>query len=272
MKNPLSLLAGVLSVFALVATQNTNAGIVKKSVTYEDNGKKLIGFLAYDDAKTAAGKQPGVLVIPEWWGLNDYAKTRAEQLAELGYVAFAADMYGRGENTEDAKKAGELSSPFYGKSLMPERAKAGLDALIKTGLADESKLAAIGFCFGGSAVETLAYSGAPLRGIVAFHGGPVDAPAEVKGKVKAKFLLLNGGSDPMVPAEAKQALEKSLDAAEIQYQSIDYPGALHAYSNPDADRMAAKNGLTGKIGYNEAAATKSWAEMKAFLSGIFARN
>ncbi|HEY5892999.1 MAG TPA: dienelactone hydrolase family protein [Chthoniobacterales bacterium] len=272
MKNTLGCFASVVALTGLMSLQIANAAIVEKSVTYEHEGVKLIGFLAYDDTKTATGKPPGVLVIPEWWGLNDYVKSRTKQLAELGYVAFAADMYGGAESTTDAGRASQLAGQFYGKALMPERANAGLDALVKTGLADESKLAAIGFCFGGSTVQTLTYSGAPLLGIVSFHGNPVNAPAGIAGKVKTKFLLLNGGADPFVTSADNARLERSLEAAKITYQSINYPGALHAFTNPAADELAAKNGLTGKIGYNEPAAMQSWSAMQVFFGEIFGKD
>ena len=248
---------------------SASAKVVTKPVSYEQGGVKLEGVLAYDDAKTAKGKLPGVLVLPEWWGLTVYPKSRAEQLAGMGYVAFAADMYGAGVTTEDAKKAGELAGGLYGKPLLAERARAGLDQLLKSGLVDPSKVAAIGFCFGGSAAQALAYTGAPLVGIVSFHGGPVNAPADVAGKVHAKFLLLNGAADPMVKTEAKTALEKSLDEAKIDWVSVDYAGALHAFTNADADRLAKAGGLTGAVGYNEAAARRSWKAMQVFFDEVF---
>jgi dienelactone hydrolase len=254
---------------ALLLTASAEAKVVTKQVAYTHAGVQLEGVLAWDDAKTVKGKLPGVLVLPEWWGLTAYPKSRAEQLAGMGYVAFAADMYGAGVTTEDAKKAGELAGPFYGKPLMAERAQAGLDQLLKSGLVDPAKVAAIGFCFGGSAAQALAYTGAPLAGIVSFHGGPVNAPAEAAGKVKAKFLLLNGAVDPMVKPEAKAELEKSLGDAKIDFQSVDYAGALHAFSNPDADAIAGKAGLTGAVGYNEPAARRSWKAMQVFFDEIF---
>jgi dienelactone hydrolase len=261
--------AAALLVAVSSAAPSAEAKIVTKPVAYEQGGVKLEGFLAYDDAKTADGKLPGVLVLPEWWGLTAYPKARAEQLAGMGYVAFAADMYGAGVTTDDAKKAGELAAPFYGKPLMAERARAGLDALVKTGLVDPARIAAIGFCFGGSAAQALAYTGAPLRGIASFHGGPVNAPADAKGKVRAKFLIMNGGADPLVKPEARAALEQSLEAAGIDYVSIDYGGALHAFSNPGATEVAKRNGLTAAIGYNEAAARRSWKAMEMLLEGVF---
>ncbi|MEO7933759.1 MAG: dienelactone hydrolase family protein [Chthoniobacterales bacterium] len=257
-----------LALLACTVFSSAQAKLVTQTVAYEHNGTPLTGYLAYDDAKVSPGKTPGILLIHEWWGLNDYAKSRANQLAELGYVTFAADMYGQGVTTEDPKKAGELAGQFYGKPLMAERAQAGLDQLKKNPSVDPAKLAAIGFCFGGSTVQALAYSGAPLVGIVSFHGGPVPAPAEVAGKVKTHFLLLNGAIDPMVPAPAKADLEKSLEAARIDYQSIDFAGALHAFTNPAADQLATSAGLTGKIGYNATAAERSWKQMQIFFDEI----
>jgi dienelactone hydrolase len=255
---------------ALLVAVSAEAKVVTKPVSYTHAGVKLEGLLAYDDAKTAKAKLPGVLVLPEWWGLTAYPKGRAEQLAAMGYVAFAADMYGAGVTTDDAKKAGELAGPFYGKPLMAERAHAGLDQLLKSGLVDPAKVAAIGFCFGGSTVQALALSGAPLAGIVSFHGGAVKAPADVAGSVKTKFLLLNGAADPMLKPEERAALEKSLEDAKIDYQSVDYANALHAFSNPGADEVAKKNGLTAAVGYNEPAARRSWKAMQVFFDEIFA--
>lgn len=253
----------------LLAAGVTEAKLVTKAVPYQHQGVELEGYLAYDDEKTSAGKLAGVLVVPEWWGLNDYTKSRTEELARLGYVAFAVDMYGKGVVTDDPKKAEELVAPFEGKPLMAERAQAGLDQLLKVDLVDNSKVAAIGFCFGGSTIEALAYTGAPLRGIVAFHGGPVPAPASAKGKVKAKFLLLNGAIDKMVPPDARAELEKSLEAIDVDYQSIDYAHALHAFTNPGADKIAQEKGLTGMIGYNETAARRAWQQMQIFFREIF---
>lgn len=254
---------------ALLTT--AHARLVTQTVDYADGGVLLKGYLAYDDSKTGSRKLPGVLVIPEWWGLNDYAKKRADQLAEMGYVAFGVDMYGYGEVTENKDRAGQLAGPFRGKPLMAQRAKAGFDQLVKSGLVDPSKVAAIGFCFGGSAAQALAYTGAPLRGIVSFHGSPVPAPALVTGKVKTKFLLLNGGSDPTIKPDEKLAWLDSLRAAKIDFQSIDYPGAKHAFTNPDADRLATANGMTESAGYHETAARESWQRMKEFLKGLFDR-
>lgn len=255
---------------AFCTFQNMEAKLVTKAVVYEHNGTKLEGYLAYDDEKTAPGKSAGVLVVPEWWGVNAYIKSRADQLAQLGHVAFVADMYGQGMATEDPKQAEEWASPFYGKPLMAERARAGLDQLLQVDLVDKSKVAAIGFCFGGSAVQALAYTGAPLAGIVSFHGGAVPAPASAAGKVKAKFLLMNGAIDKMLTQADRVELGKSLEAAGVDYQSIEFAHALHAFTNPNADRIAKEKGMEG-IGYNETAARRSWQQMQIFFDEIFGR-
>ena len=251
----------------LTAALGARASLVTRSLVYEQGGVKLESYLAYDDQiKTL---RPGVLVVPEWWGLNDYAKGRARQLAQLGYVALAVDMYGGGQATTDPKKAGELSGQFYGKPLMAERAQAALDQLLQTGLVDAKRVAAIGFCFGGAVCQTLAYSGAPLVGIVSFHGSLVPASPEAAAKNQARFLICHGALDPFAKPEAIAAFKQSLDDGKIDYQFVTYSGAVHAFTNPDADAIAAAAGMKG-IGYNEAAARRSWQLMQQFFGEIFA--
>ena len=261
--------AHFLSLLILVSTTTVQAKMVTKTVSYEQNGTKLEGYLAYDDSITDKGKVPGVLVFPEWWGLDDYIKGRADQLAALGYVAFAADMYGDGQSTTEPAKAEELASQLYGKPLMLERDQAALDQLLKTGLVDENKVAAIGFCFGGAASLVLAYSGAPLAGVVTFHGGLIPAPADVAQKTKAKFLILHGALDPRVNKEAVDKFLQSMNQEKLDYQFIAYSGAVHAFSNPNADKAHAA-GLDG-VGYNAEAAARSWNQMKIFFGEIFGK-
>lgn len=245
-----------------------SAKVVTKPVAYEHGGVKLEGYLAYDDEKVASDKlAPGVLVLPEWWGLTEYPKGRAQQLAKLGYVAFAADMYGAGVTTADPKKANELATPFYGKPLMAERARAGLDQLLATGLVDAGRVAAIGYCFGGAAAQVLAYGGAPLTGVVSFHGALVPASAEAAAKNRAKFLVCHGAVDSFVSAEEITAFMKGMNDGKFDYQFISYAGAVHAFSNPGADKIAKATGLP--IAYQAAAAKRSWAHMKGFFSEIF---
>jgi dienelactone hydrolase len=256
-----AIFCGLLS---LVLSVSVHANLVTKTVNYEQNGIKLAGYLAYDDAVTGKGKAPGVVVFPEWWGLNDYIKGRADHLAKMGYVAFAADMYGDGQSTTQAAEAEKLAKQFYGKPLMAERAQLALDQLLKTGFVDESKVAAIGFCFGGSTSLALAYTGAPLAGVVTFHGGLIPPPADAAGKVKGKFLVLHGALDPRVNKEAVDSFLKSMNDGKFDFQFVEYSGAVHAFSNPDAD----KYGLDG-VAYNAEAAARSWNQMKVFFSEIF---
>lgn len=257
----------LLLLLFMIAT--ASADIVTKSVEYEHGGTKFVGFLASDASASPDAKRPGILVIPEWWGLNDYAKGRARQLAEMGYVAFAADMYGGGASTTDAEKAKELAGPLYGSPQLAARARAALDQLLKTDLVDQSKVAAIGFCFGGSACQALAYTGAPLAGIVSFHGGLIQPTPDNLKNIRCKFLILNGGIDPTVKPEAIAAYLKALDSAHLDYQFVNYSGALHAFTNPDATRIGEANGMSAIVGYNEPAARRSWAQMKAFFDEIF---
>ena len=283
-----------LVLLSLVLAVAAQAKITTRAVAYEHDGVKLEGWLAYDDAVPADARRPGVLVIHEWWGLNAFAKERAEAFAALGYVAFAADMYGAGVTTDDPQRAGELAGQFYGKPLMATRARAGLDALLATGLVDAQRVAAAGFCFGGSTTMALAYSGAPLAGIVSFHGGPVPAPAaaqgrgaplggigrcpggrgrapaDAKGRVATRFLVCHGAVDPFITKESLDGFLRSLDDAGIDYQFVSYAGAIHAFTNPGADAVRAKHGLNG-IGYQAAAANRSWGHCRQFLAEIFAR-
>jgi dienelactone hydrolase len=262
-------LAIAISTAAILSLE---ANVVTKPVAYEHAGVKLDGYLAYDDAVASAEqKAPGVLVIPEWWGLTDYPKSRAEQLARLGYVAFVADMYGAGITTTDAKKAGELAKPFYGKPLMHERARAGLDQLIATGIVDTAHVAAIGYCFGGSAAQALAFSGAPVAGIVSFHGSFFSVPADAAAKTKAKLLICHGAIDPFIEPDELTSFIKSMNGGKFDYQLISYAGAIHAFTNPGADRLAVANQLTGKIGYNAAADKRSWEHMRIFFKEVLGR-
>jgi dienelactone hydrolase len=257
MKHPVRI-ATAFAALALAATF-AQAKVVTKSVQYEQDGEKLNGFLAYDDAKS--GPRPGVLVIHEWWGLNDYVKQRAQQLAQMGYVAFAADMYGNAKVTRDPKEAQAWSSAVGGKpGLLAARSKAGLDVLRQQPQTDKSHLAAIGFCFGGSAVLQLGYSGEPLDGIVTFHGGLM-APDDTQAKqIKTSIVILHGAEDTFIKPETIDQVRKSLDGAKVDWYMVTYANAVHAFSNPDADSYK----LPG-IGYNEKAAKRSWEEMQRFF-------
>lgn len=237
--------------------------VVTQTVVYHEGGAELRGFLAYDDA--AAGARPGVLVVPEWWGLTAFAKNQAVRLAELGYAAFAADMYGDGVTTDDPKKAGELAGPFYaaGGARMAQRAQAGLDAFLQTGRADPARMAAIGFCFGGATVQELAYSGAALRGVVSFHGGLELPPADTAG-VKARLLILQGAKDPFTSQERITKYIAAMNRTALDWRLEFFAGAKHSFMNP----QAAGYHLDG-ASYDPVVAARAWAAMQAFLDAVF---
>jgi len=256
-----------LALFVAAMLTQVQGALVTKTISYRQGDTELRGYLAYDDSVTSDKKAPGVLVFPEWWGLTDFVKGRADALAKLGYVAFAADMYGDGQVTTDKNRAAQLASAVAGKPVMGERVQAAYDQLVKTGLADDSKFATIGFCFGGACSQLLAYSGAPLKGVVSFHGALIPASAEAARKNHAKFLILQGALDPKVPEAERAAFIKSMDEGKFDYQFLSYSGAVHAFMNPAADKARA-DGLDG-VGYDPEVATRAWAQMQLFFKEIF---
>jgi dienelactone hydrolase len=253
----------VLLVFSLAGVGE--AKVVTKTVEYQQDGTVFKGYLAYDDAIT--GKRPGVLVVHEWWGLNDYARKRAEELAQMGYVALAADMYGQGLVTTDREEAGRLAGKLKGDpQLLRRRAQAALQALSANDRVDPRHLAAIGFCFGGTTVLELAYSGADLVGAVSFHGGlPLPQPQEDRN-IKASLLVLHGADDPHVPPPDLAAFMEALRRDGVDWQLVIYGGAVHGFSNPAVGRDKG----TG-VAYDPKAAARSWKQMQAFFQEIFSR-
>jgi len=239
------------------------AAMKTEAVEYKHGDAVMEGYLAYDDA--VEGKRPGVAVVHEWWGISPYVKKRAEQLARMGYVAFALDMYGKGKVTQDPKVATEWSAPFKNdRSFGRARAAAGLTVLKNHKLVDARRIAAIGYCFGGTSVLEMARGGADLAGVASFHGG-LDAPDPAKpGAVKAKVLVLAGGDDPFVPPAQVTAFEEEMRKAGADWQVHLYGGAAHSFTNPEADGY----GLKG-ASYNEKADRRSWEAMKAFFAEIF---
>ncbi len=241
------------------------AAVTTSEVEYRDQkGATLKGFLAYDDSIT--GKRPGVLVVHEWWGLNDYAKARTKQLAEMGYVAFAADMYGEGKIATDRQEASTLASHLRSGPLLRERALAALEQLKKNELVDPNRIAAIGFCFGGTTVLELAYSGADFKGVVTFHGGlTVPKPEEYKN-MKPAFLIMSGAEDPFVKPELMADFQKAMIESGVDWQLILFGGAVHGFSNP-----AAGDDESSGVAYNQKAAERSWKYMEVFLKEIFSK-
>jgi dienelactone hydrolase len=246
----------------LIPGTEVQAKLMTKTVEYQQNGTGCKGFLAYDDA--LKGKRPGIVVVPEWWGLNDFARKKAEQLAGLGYVALAADMYGNGTVTRDPKEAARLAGELRGhKPLLRARAQAALKALAANPLVDPQRLAAMGFCFGGTAVLELAYSGADLKGVVSFHGGLTSPqPEELKG-IKAAVLVLHGADDTHVKAEDIAAFQEAMRKGNIDWQMVYFGDAVHAYMNPEAG-----SDKSSGVAYNARAARRSWQYMQDFFKEI----
>lgn len=247
----------------LVLAGSAHAKLITETIDYKDGETTLKGVLIYDDSVT--GQRPAVLVVHEWWGLNDYAKRRAEMLAQLGYVAFAADMYGDGFNTTSADEAGKRSGQFRAdRAAGRKRVLAALDTLRRQPQVDPQKIAAIGYCFGGTVALELARCGADVAGVVSFHGGlgtPMPAKA---GEVKAKVLVCHGADDAFVPADEVTGFQKEMREAGADWQMIYYSGAVHSFTNPDAG----KANISGAA-YNDRADRRSWEDMKQFFAEIF---
>lgn len=249
-----------------VDSMNGEPSIVTKEVTYSSDGTLLKGFLAYDSSK--AGKMPGIIVVHEWWGLNQYVRDRAEQLAGLGYVVFAIDMYGNGAVADHPDDAGKFAMAVMQQmDTARTRFNAGLQLLKEQPQTDTSRIAAIGYCFGGGIVLRMAEQGADLQGVVSFHGDlPTDSVKNPQ-KVKSKILACTGGADPFNPKEKVEAFEKAMNRAKVDYKLISYPGAVHSFTNPAADSLGKKYNMP--LAYNKEADEKSWEAMKNFFNGIF---
>jgi dienelactone hydrolase len=249
--------------FALLGT--AHADIITKEVDYQVNGTTMKGFLAYDDAIT--GARPGVLVVHEWWGMNDYARKRARMLAELGYTAFALDMYGDGKQAHHPDDAGQFSSAIMkNQDLARARFNGALEVLRKEKTVDPRRIAAIGYCFGGAVVLQMARYGTDLKGVVSFHGNLVPVSPARPGAVKAKILVLTGAADSFVPPEQVEQFKKEMDAAKADYRVIAYPGAKHSFTNPEADEFGKQFNLP--LAYNEEADHASWKEMQEFFRTV----
>lgn len=247
---------------SLVITSTAFAALKTQNVEYTQDGVLLEGYLAYDDQ--FAGKRPGVLVVHEWMGLNDYARMRADMLARLGYVAFAADIYGKGIRPATADDANAEASKYKAdRPLLQERVKAGLVVLKGQANVDPGRTAAIGYCFGGTAVLELARSGADVKGIVSFHGGLSNPDPRDAKNIKAPVLVLHGADDPFVSPQEVAAFEQEMKDAGVMYTLIKYPGAVHGFTNPGN-----KGEMKGAM-YNAEADQKSWEQMRQFFDRLF---
>lgn len=258
----------ILVLLALAAAGIASAAIKGEEVTYSGGGVTMKGYLAYDDA--LKGNHPGVLVVHEWWGHNEYARNRARMLASLGYTALAVDMYGDGKQAahpDDAGKfAGEVMSNMENAQA---RFTAAMQFLRQQKMTDPQRIAAIGYCFGGGVVLEMARRGVDLRGVASFHGSLSTKNPAQPGTVKASILVCHGGADSFIPPEAVEAFKKEMTDAKVDYTFLVYEGAKHSFTNPDADKYAKEFNLP--IGYNAEADKKSWAALIDFLKKIFAK-
>lgn len=234
-----------------------------QSIEYKDGDTTLEGYLSYDE--NIQGKRPAVLVVHEWKGLDDYAKKRTDDLAKMGYIAFAADIYGKGIRPTTSQEAGAEASKYKSdRNLMRQRVNAGFNILKSNELTDQNKTAAIGYCFGGTTILELARSGTKLNGFVSFHGG-LDSPNPEDGKnIKGKVLILHGADDPTISEKDMTAFQNEMKTNSVDWEMISYGGAVHAFSNP-----ASGNNKASGAAYNENADKKSFNDMKIFFSDIF---
>ena len=243
-----------------------SAGLVGKEVSYSTGNLTMKGYYVYNDS--IPGPRPAVLLVHEWWGLNDHVRERADMLANLGYAALALDMYGDGKRAEHPDDAAKFSSEVS-KNLpvMTERFMAALSLVKKSRFVDTTKIAAIGYCFGGGVVLAMAREGVDLKGVATFHGSiATEHPAE-KGKLKAKVLVCNGADDKFISAEAIKDLKSEMKAAGADFKFINYPGAIHGFTNPAATELGKKFNMG--IAYNAKADKGSWNELKKFLKKAF---
>lgn len=259
MKRRLALLLGGM----LCAVAVTQAAVRSAALTYQSGGTTLEGWLAYDDATTA--KRPAVLIVHQWMGLTDYEKRRASMLAEMGYVVLAADIYGQGVRPANTQEAGAMAGKYKNdRNLLRERVNAALAKLKAQPLTDPARVAAIGYCFGGTTVLELARSGAELNGVVSFHGGlGSPTPADAKN-IRSRVLVLHGADDPYVPAAEVEAFQKEMREAKVDWQFVAYGGAVHSFTHKESGTDASRGAA-----YNEPADRRSWEAMQVFFKEIF---
>lgn len=253
----------IVALMVFYAAGPAPAAVRTEVVKYQHGDVQLQGYLAYDDAVSAP--QPGVLVVHEWWGLNAYTKMRVEKLAGLGYVAFALDMYGDGKTTDDPQVAQQCSGRFHGDvEALRARAQVGLEVLTSNSRVDKQRVAAIGYCFGGTTALELAYSGAPIQGVATFHAGPAIPRPQDFPNIKARLLICHGADDPMIPAQRMDLMVQTLKSAGADWQLIYYSRAKHSFTNPGADAR----GMEG-LSYNADADRRSWQHMLQFFDEMF---
>ena len=249
-----------VAILGCLTSAFARAEVATQKIEYKLGDAVMEGYLAYD--KSVAGPRPAVLVVPDWMGLRALFEQEAEKLAGMGYVVFVADVYGKGVRPSTPEEAGKQAGAYKkDRPTFRARLNAALDVLKQQSQTDAKKIAAIGYCFGGTGVLELARSGADISGVVTFHGG-LDSPAPADGKnIKCKVLVLHGADDPTMTPEAILAFQKEMRDANVDWRMMYYGGAVHSFTNPEANQAASK--------YNEKADKRSWEDMKIFFGEIF---
>jgi dienelactone hydrolase len=255
--------ASIVLWISLLAANNAFAAIKIEPVEYQAGDITMQGYVAYDDAVKAA--QPGILIVPDWMGLGQFAKDKAEQLAKEGYVAFAVDVYGKGVRPKDNNEAAALATKYKeDRNLLRSHMQAAYDKFTSMKEVDPKKIVVMGYCFGGTAALELARNGALLVGTATFHGGLSNPTPENANKIKGQVLVMHGADDPNVNAQEVAAFKKEMQDAKVNLTFVAYPGAVHAFTNPDAGSDNSKG-----VAYNEDADKKSWIEFEKFLKKVF---
>jgi len=253
----------ILAAFLIMASLSARSEIVSKPVEYKQGDTVLEGWSVYDDA--IQGKRPAVLVVHQWKGLGDYEKKRAEMLARLGYNVFAADVYGKGIRPQTPQAAGAEAGKYKNdRTLLRARVRAGLDVLMSHELTDPKRIAAIGYCFGGTTVLELARSGAEIAGVVSFHGGLGSPTPGDARNTKARVLVLHGADDPTVPPKEVAGFEDEMRQGGVDWQLVAYGGAVHSFTDWNAGNDNSKGAA-----YNERADRRSWEAMQQFFAELF---
>jgi dienelactone hydrolase len=252
------ILAGLLFICAPVSAE-----LKKENIEYKEGDATMEGYLVYDDS--IEGRRPGVVVVHDWMGFGPYANNRAEQLAGLGYTALAVDIYGKGVRPKDHKEAGEQAGKLKeNREVMRARARAGLETLLAHPTVDKERVAAMGYCFGGTVSLEMARGEMDLAGVVSFHGGLSTPRPAQKDDVKAKVLVLHGADDPLVPPDEVEDFQKEMKSAGADWQMVYYSGAVHSFTQKEAGDDNSKG-----VAYNEKADQRSWEAMKTFFEEIF---
>ncbi len=264
----IALILSVTFIYSCTQKQEQKSPLVEQEVEYIVEGTTLKGYLVYNENGDA--KKPGILVVHEWWGLNNYARNRARMLAELGYVALALDMFGDGKQANHPEDAQKFAMALFSNVQMAEaRFTAAYDFIKSQKSVDKENIGAIGYCFGGGIVLHMARAGLDLKAVVSFHGG-IEAvkPAE-EGKVKSFILVCNGAADPFVNAAQIDTFKAEMEKAKVQYKFVNYEDAKHSFTNPGADSMGTKFNMP--LVYNEKADKESWQEMKNLFERVFSK-